>query len=125
MADNFYYFLLMIFLHIIDDYCLQGILASMKQRDWWKENAPAKMYEHDYIIALFTHSFSWTFMVMFPIACCLGFAIDAKFVVFFFGNLLIHGLTDHLKANVKVINLCVDQTIHMIQILTTWICFSV
>ena len=27
--------LLMIFLHIIDDYKLQGILASMKQKNWW------------------------------------------------------------------------------------------
>ena len=32
--------LLMIFLHIVDDYYLQGILASMKQRGWWEKNAP-------------------------------------------------------------------------------------
>ena len=24
----------MLFCHIIDDYCLQGILASMKQKSW-------------------------------------------------------------------------------------------
>ena len=29
---------LMIFLHIIDDFCLQGIMASMKQKSWWQEH---------------------------------------------------------------------------------------
>lgn len=123
MNNNYYIFLLMIFLHIIDDYVLQGILASMKQRDWWKENAPSSMYKYDYIVALFMHSFSWTFLVMFPVVAHLGFAIDAKFVVFFFCNLLIHGITDDLKANRKAINLCVDQAIHMLQILVIWIGF--
>ena len=27
--------LFMVFLHIVDDYYLQGILASMKQKQWW------------------------------------------------------------------------------------------
>ena len=35
----------MLFLYIVDDYYLQGILASMKQKKWWKENAPDKLYE--------------------------------------------------------------------------------
>ena len=30
-------FLLMILLHVIDDFHLQGILASMKQKEWWKK----------------------------------------------------------------------------------------
>lgn len=121
--NNYFFLLLMVFMHVIDDYCLQGILASMKQRDWWKANAPASLYKYDYIIALFMHSFSWTFMVMLPIAFHLNFVIGAKFVVFFFGNLLIHGLIDDLKANRKAINLCVDQSIHMLQIAITWIAF--
>ena len=125
MIDNYYFFLIMIFMHIVDDYRMQGILASMKQRDWWKENAPDHMYEHDYIAALFMHSFSWTFMVMLPVAAYLGFDIGAKFVVFFLGNLLVHGIVDDAKANQKVINLCVDQTIHMAQILVIWIGFFV
>ena len=29
-------FLLMILLHVIDDFHLQGILANMKQKEWWK-----------------------------------------------------------------------------------------
>lgn len=121
--NKYFIFLLMIFMHIVDDYYLQRILASMKQRDWWKENAPAKMYERDYMVALFMHAFSWAFMVMLPIAFSMGFAINVKFGVAFVSNLVIHAVVDHEKANVKSINLITDQWIHMFQIMITWICF--
>ena len=42
----------MLFLHIVDDYYLQGFLASAKQKSWWEKNEPNKMYSKDYIIAL-------------------------------------------------------------------------
>ena len=58
--------LIMLFLHIVDDYYLQGILTKLKQKSWWEENAPNKLYKHDYIIALIEHAFSWTFMIMLP-----------------------------------------------------------
>ena len=32
----------MIFMHILDDYCLQGILASMKQKEWWRKQEQYK-----------------------------------------------------------------------------------
>ena len=48
----------MILGHILADYNLQGWLASAKQRKYWKENAPKKMYQYDYIMALFMHSFA-------------------------------------------------------------------
>ncbi len=48
----------MILLHIIDDFHLQGILANMKQKNWWlKQKGYKDMYEHDYITALTIHSF--------------------------------------------------------------------
>lgn len=53
-----------IFCHIVDDYYLQGWLASAKQKSWWEKNAPDKLYRYDYIVALFMHSFSWSFMIM-------------------------------------------------------------
>lgn len=59
--------LCMLFLHIVDDYYLQGWLASAKQKSWWEKNSPDKLYKHDYLIALFMHSFSWTFMIMLPL----------------------------------------------------------
>ena len=64
MNYKFIILLSMIFCHIVDDYYLQGWLASAKQKEWWKKNAPEKMYSRDYIMALFMHSFSWAFMIM-------------------------------------------------------------
>ena len=40
---------LMLFLHVVDDYYLQGILASMKQKSWWQKNAPDNLYNLFYI----------------------------------------------------------------------------
>lgn len=116
----------MIFCHIVDDYYLQGILASMKQKIWWKENAPEEMYENDYLVALFMHSFSWAFMVMFvPIIVLHGnVALDTLVYAFFAINVAIHMIVDDLKANKRKINLIADQSIHMLQILITWlICY--
>jgi hypothetical protein len=109
----------MIFLHIIDDYRLQGILASMKQKSYWIENAPDKMYRFDYIWALIMHSFSWSFMIMLPIAFYLNFQIDAFFLYIFLLNLTVHAIVDDFKANKKYINLWIDQIAHICQILFT------
>lgn len=109
----------MIFFHIVDDYYLQGWLASAKQKSWWKESAPDKLYEHDYIWALIMHSFSWSFMIMLPISYIRQFNIGFDFFILFVGNIVIHAIVDHMKANVKLINLWQDQFIHMAQIVGT------
>jgi hypothetical protein len=109
----------MIFFHIIDDYNLQGWLASAKQKSYWKETAPDKKYEHDYIWALIMHSFSWTFMVMLPIAYVQEFNIGFGFFILFIFNIAIHAITDNAKANWKLINLWQDQFIHLAQIFLT------
>ena len=112
--------LMMIFCHIIDDYKLQGILASMKQKKWWKEQKEYKyLYKYDYIWALITHSFSWTFMIMLPIAFANSFEIGSAFLIMFVLNMVIHAFVDNLKANKFKINLILDQTIHLIQIIIT------
>lgn len=113
-------FLLMIFCHIIDDYNLQGWLASAKQKEWWMKNAPGKMYEHDYIVALIIHSFSWAFMIMLPVAIYYGFEISPIFLLMMGINVYIHAVVDDLKANKKKINLWVDQIIHFFQIIVTY-----
>lgn len=113
--------LLMIFCHIIADYNLQGWLASAKQKSYWDENVQGKEYRHDYIMALFMHSFEWPFMIMLPIAYNYKFNIDPWFVVFFYINVFTHMLVDHMKANLKNINLCQDQAIHLIQIFVTFL----
>lgn len=115
--------LLMIFCHIVDDYYLQGWLASAKQKKYWKENAPERLYKYDYIWALLMHSFSWVFMIMLPIAFINGFDIGVKFLIVFMVNLIIHAFTDDLKANKFKINLWIDQIIHLCQIVLTAIIF--
>ena len=115
------YFLLvaMIFMHIVDDFYLQRILASMKQRKWWVDNVPSgefAMYQYDYIWALIMHGFSWAFMVMLPIAINMSFQVDLRFVGCMFAHALFHAVVDDMKANKKIINLWIDQFLHMIQI---------
>ena len=129
--SSIYILLWMIFNHVIDDYFLLGILATLKQKDYWKEESQKKhidfdnsIYKYDYIPALFMHSFSWSFMIMFPLVIYTNFTINTVPVIgVFLINLIIHFVTDDVKANWKVINLCTDQTIHMIQIFATWLAF--
>ena len=115
----------MIFCHIIDDYYLQGILASMKQKSWWEENAPDELYKKDYIMALIMHSLSWSFMIMLPLAIYNNFNIGWLFVIAFVINALIHGFVDNLKANIRKINLIQDQIIHIVQIIITFVSLMV
>lgn len=116
--------LAMVFCHVVDDYYLQAIgpLASMKQRKWWDENYPQKLYKYDYLVALLMHSLSWAFMVMLPISFYLSWDIGAEFVVVFVTNTLFHAFIDNAKANWGAINLMFDQSFHMLQIAGTfWI----
>ena len=123
MNIDIFILLAMIFLHIIDDYKLQGILASMKQKIWWQEQKGYKpLYQYDYIVALIEHSFSWTFMIMLPIAIALHFNIG-WWVVAYVVNVIVHAIVDTLKANALKINLVVDQSIHIAQIVITWLVF--
>lgn len=115
--------LCMIFCHIIDDYYLQGSLAQFKQKKWWLDNASDKKYEHDYIMALFMHSFSWSFMIH-----CISFMMSIYYslnftllLLLFIVNIIIHMFVDDLKANKFKINLVQDQSIHLLQIFISWL----
>ena len=122
MSETFV-LLWMLFNHVFDDYHLQGVLANMKQKSWWQENAPQDMYKFDYIIALLMHSLSWAFLIMLPIAAWKGFAVDLNFEYAFFLNAAIHAIVDDMKANRHKINLAVDQGFHMLQIIITFSMF--
>ena len=118
--NTWFVLLLMIFLHIIDDYKLQaGVLNNLKQKKFWEENAPDELYKYDYIWALIMHSFSWSFMIMLPIAFKMGFKLDLSFILMFILNVIIHANTDDMKANRHQINLIQDQLIHIGQIIFT------
>lgn len=117
--------LFMMFMHIVDDFYLQGCLAKLKQKSWWEEETkkikePHPDYSNDYLMALSMHSFSWTFMVMLPILFNVSNFNENIFCLVFIANFLIHFFVDDLKANRYKINLITDQWIHIIQIMTTF-----
>ena len=113
--------LLMILMHIVDDYYLQGILAIMKQKKWWREQEWYKsLYKNDYKMALLIHSMSWSIMIILPAMFILNtnqYILLGIFII----NTFVHYHIDDLKANKLQINLMFDQTIHFMQIIATWI----
>lgn len=114
----------MLFFHIVDDYYLQGFLASAKQKSWWEKNYPSPLYKYDYIMALIEHAFSWTVMIHIPIvvyviACEIEVPSMSSACMFFFINIVIHAFVDHTKANLFKINLIQDQMVHIVQIVCT------
>ena len=113
---------LMIFLHIIDDFCVQGIMASMKQKSWWQEHpiGSKPKYKNDYLAALFAHSISWSFMIMHPVMIWGQWEWPILLA-----NMFTHAAIDDAKANKFQINLIQDQTYHLIQIIATWLIFVV
>ena len=112
--------LLMLLMHIVDDFYLQGILASMKQKNWWeKQEGYKNLYKNDYKMALLIHSMSWSVMILLP--AMIMFSIPSSVLLgAFIVNAAVHYYIDDLKANKRHINLMVDQLIHMCQILITW-----
>ena len=114
----------MIFLHIIDDYVLQApCLCDLKQKSFWEKNAPAKLYENDYLCALLMHGLSWSFMIMLPIAIALKLNVDINFFLMFIINAVFHAAVDDLKANKFRINLWQDQLTHIGQIVVTFVLY--
>jgi len=113
--------LTMIYLHLIDDYVLQGILAKLKQKDFW--NNYGQNYVGDYGVALLEHGFMNSFLVHIPIYLWL-----CKNEVVLFASVLllgnIHATIDDLKENQKKLNLTQDQVLHIVLIIIWWILFS-
>lgn len=112
----------MLFCHIVDDYYLQGWLASAKQKKYWQELPNySDMYKHDYIMALIMHSMSWAFMIMLPIAIVNRFDVSVGFFALYIVNVLFHVFVDDAKANRFLFNLVQDQLFHIAQIVITWL----
>lgn len=124
---KFFILLLMIFLHIVDDFHFQtnSFLAKGKQKSWWEKHAPDDMYKNDYLVSLFFHSFTWAFMIMLPIFIQDHFVITPINFLVFIVNLTLHMIIDDLKANRKKLNLLQDQTLHLEQIIFTWLAMVV
>lgn len=122
--------LLMLLLHLIADYTLQGCLANLKQRKWWVDTGKANgmtmqeiaKYKHDYKCGMLCHSLYWTLITFFPLIflsdhCSWAIAILAV------ANTAIHYVVDDLKANQGKLTLWEDQGLHLLQIVLTCIVF--
>ena len=114
--------LCMIYLHLIDDYVLQGWLANAKCKKWWQDNCPNKKYNKDYIIALIEHAFMNSFLIHIPIylwvyqnEIVLGTTILIATIY--------HAYIDDKKANKREINLIEDQLCHILYIISVWIIY--
>ena len=111
----------MIFAHLIADFNLQGILAKMKQKQWWidtlGEDLYNKNYKNDYKISLLAHSFMWSFTI--HILLLILYTPNYKIFLSIIINTILHYIIDDLKANKLKIDLVDDQLLHISQILNT------
>lgn len=129
--DYFTVLILMILIHVIADFHLQGIMAQMKQKSWWTEQierAPEKdrkemreMYGHDHVPVLLLHGFEWTILVSLPILYLSDWTLPPIMWFFLFCMVAYHALFDHMKCNLDCINLVQDQFLHMLQIVGIWV----
>ena len=128
--------IMMILLHIVEDFHLQGILANMKQKSWWDKQLvdflprKANKYRKDYIISLIIHSFENAVFVMLPIIIndlYYTFTVNKDnnlwigWICDIFVILLFHYNIDDLKCNKTKINLIFDQSFHLAVIVLIWI----
>lgn len=112
--------ILMLLAHFFADFHLQGVLADMKQEQWWrKQEGYNSKYKYDYLAALAIHSAEWTFWMMFPLMLLPHIDLGI-FRLLAALNMVVHSLTDNSKANYKDINLIQDQIIHLAQIAFTY-----
>ena len=134
--DKLLTLMIMIFLHFFADYHAQGILASMKQFEWWEkqvENYGSSMYRNDHKAALIAHSFEWAFIMMLPLLheiyfVCYNFEYYSvlavcTYIILLCANTFVHYRVDDAKANRRTINLVKDQAIHLVQVFLTWLIF--
>lgn len=113
----------MFFMHVVADFNLQGIMASMKQKTWWQkqEGYDEEDNGNDYKFPLFWHSLRWSFCIMLPLFIANGLKINLVGLIFFCLNIWWHYKTDDAKANKYFLNLVDDQIIHILQIVATFI----
>lgn len=115
-----YVFLIMILLHIIDDFVLQPIcLSKLKQKSFWETYIKDdEKYKFDYKVALVIHALSWSIMIHLPLMVIgVGeYSILLSVII----NTIMHAWIDDEKANKLNITLFEDQLMHLIQVGSTW-----
>ena len=126
-------FIAMVLLHILEDFHLQGILANMKQKSWWRSECvklgityDSSKYRHDYIASLIIHALENSIFIALPLiidGLIATFTTNPNnslfigWVFIIFANTIVHAIIDDFKCNSKGINLIVDQILHFIFII--------
>lgn len=112
----------MIFCHIIADFHIQNsFMANYKQKKEWK--GYGEEYLRDWIPVLAVHAFSWSFFTFLP----LLYYVYTKDITFYtlsgiiLLNAIAHFVIDDQKCNRFNINLIMDQELHILQIVLTFI----
>lgn len=126
-------FWLCVALHLVADYCLQGILCDMKQKRWWHDQIAKEIrnhpnntfqwqykiyrkYKYDYLAGLACHAIMWSIITFLPLLLvCTPYIFTGIVLV----NSVIHMVVDHMKANTHHLNLWQDQLIHLVQVAAT------
>lgn len=116
-------FYLMLLLHFVADYTLQGCLADLKQKSFWiveckKYGVDFENYKYDYITGLGCHAMYWTLLTFAPLLWICESTNVCAFIIII--NTAIHAVIDDLKANRFKINLMQDQYLHFAQIFLTF-----
>ena len=133
---------LMLLMHYIEDFHLQGCLANLKQKKWWEKQISNidmhshyilehSIYRNDYKMSLFAHSIENALFVMLPLIIDMLISefihcLQNTWILFIPSTILIcvsHYLIDDSKANKMKINLIQDQLYHLCIILLIFLCY--
>lgn len=134
LAYKAFIFIAMVLFHILEDFHLQGILTSMKQKSWWQSECnklgikyESSKYKHDHIISLCIHALENSIFITLPLiidglittfTTNLNNSLFIGWVFIIFANTVVHAFIDNFKCNNKGINLIIDQLLHFIFIIS-------
>ena len=140
---------LMLLMHYIEDFHLQGCLANLKQKKWWidelcksfnvddereeirEQILTTTIYKNDYKMSLFAHSIENALFIMLPLIIDLLISefthhLNNTWIFFVPSTILIclsHYGIDNDKANKMNINLVQDQLYHLCIILLIFLSY--
>lgn len=133
LAYKAFIFIAMVLFHILEDFHLQGILASMKQKSWWQSECnklgikyESSKYKHDHIISLCIHALENSIFITLPLiidglittfTTNLNNSLFIGWAFIIFASTVVHAFIDNFKCNNKGISLIIDQLLHFIFII--------
>lgn len=115
----------MIFLHIVGEFYLQGMLAKMKKKRWWYRHEPEDGGRYNHIAALIIHGYSWSFIVHLPftglIVLCDMFDCMAVLSLSLLSHAVLHALLANDRINHDFLDFADEQACHVAQVFIVWV----